>query len=84
MSPRQQAIAAGEKHYHGSPCKRCRNTRRDVRSSHCMECESARQRRLYEDLTGPQYNRLLLRRRRVKALRRMRQRQEAGYGSLPA
>jgi hypothetical protein len=75
VTPRERAIAVGVTRYHGRPCGRCGGTLRDTAGRHCVECEAARQRARYENLSGVEFNRLLLRRRRVQALRRMSERQ---------
>ena len=44
----------------------------------CGVRNNERLRNLYDALTGPEFNYLLLKRRRVKALRRMRERKARG------
>lgn len=41
MSPRQAAIAAGTKTYHGSPCAKCGGTERQTDSGSCKPCHRA-------------------------------------------
>jgi hypothetical protein len=39
VTPRQAAIAAGEKRYHGKPCRKCANTERYTMGRHCVVCD---------------------------------------------
>ena len=67
-------MEAGELRYHGKPCGRCAGTLRMLPSGNCYACHLVRQREQFHNLSGVAYNRRLLQMRRVKALRRMRER----------
>ena len=41
---RSKAVELGEKRYHGTPCRNCRNTLRNVCDSGCVECNKERAR----------------------------------------
>ena len=48
LTPRAQAIADGERKYHGRPCKNCGNTLRHVAGG-CVQCTAAYHARLRQD-----------------------------------
>ncbi|MGH2716825.1 MAG: hypothetical protein ACRDM7_23645, partial [Thermoleophilaceae bacterium] len=52
LTPRQTAKAAGEKRYHGRPCKNCGGTEQLVSNWYCVACDRARKR--VENMTPEQ------------------------------
>ena len=40
--PRKAALATGETHYHGKPCRRCKGTLRYTLNADCVACSSRR------------------------------------------
>jgi hypothetical protein len=75
-TPRQQAQADGEPRYNGQPCKRCGGTERQTGGGNCVKCHREWQRERFHRLSGVEYNRRLLKMRRIKALHRLAARNE--------
>ena len=48
-SNRQKAIAAGEKTYHGRPCKHGHETLRHTSDRHCVICKATYKKKLYQE-----------------------------------
>lgn len=66
--------------YHGKPCRYGHGTLRRQANNDCIVCDRERSQirmaRKYDALTGPEFSALLLKRRRTKALARIRKRTE--------